>query len=206
MPKAQSLLDLGSSPRLFKLQHQPLHFPGDYLGDFPGTLSGQPVDDSHPAWQMFPYTVRDVYGTAVIPEDLDYVHSDGSNITDMLNQARENLVVRDGVASFFYHPFLSVAQLQQVVDGVRALGYTFVAGQDAYAPLGSEAIGTDTLTSLGQTAWVTVAAPVSAPVRYFSQPEDAPLYRPPARPDDEPGGEEKAFDVLAFFDSQNQEL
>ncbi len=97
---------------------------------FPGTLSGQPVDDSRPAWQMFPYTVRDVYGTTVVPEDLDYVHSDGGNIAGMLDQARNNLVVRDGVASFFYHPFLSVAQLQQVVDGIRALGYTFVSAQE----------------------------------------------------------------------------
>ena len=48
----------------------------------------------------------------------------------MLATARENLVVRDGVASFFYHPFLGVGSLPKLVDGLRAMGYTFVAAQD----------------------------------------------------------------------------
>jgi len=97
---------------------------------FPGALSGQQIDDTRRLWQMFPYAVRDVYGTAVIPENLDYVLSDASNIQKMLNQARSNLVVRDGVASFFYHPLLGLGQLPQLVDGLKAMGYTFVAGQD----------------------------------------------------------------------------
>lgn len=96
---------------------------------FPGQLSGQPADGAGRKWQFFPYTVRDVYGTTVIPENLDYVQSTGDSVTGMLDKARSNLVVRDGVASFFYHPFLGVGQLPRLVDGIRALGYTFVSAQ-----------------------------------------------------------------------------
>jgi uncharacterized protein YdaL len=97
---------------------------------FPGLLSGTPVDTAQPGWQFFPYTVRDAYGTTVIPENLDYVHSDVDSVPGMLDTARANLVVRDGVASFFYHPFLGVGSLPRLVDGLRTLGYTFVAAQD----------------------------------------------------------------------------
>lgn len=99
---------------------------------FPGALSGQPVDDARPAWQMFPYPVRDVYGSTVLPENLDYVGDEGA-VTRILDDARANLAVRDGVASFFYHPLLGLGQLPKLVDGLRAMGYTFTAGQDLVA-------------------------------------------------------------------------
>ena len=47
---------------------------------------------------------------------------------DIINEAQQNLAVTQGVASFFIHPDddpLSI--LQQVVTGLKALGYTFVA-------------------------------------------------------------------------------
>jgi uncharacterized protein YdaL len=96
----------------------------------PGLLSGQPFDYSLPFGQSLSYPVRDVYATTVIPENLDYVTSDGSSVPGMLEAARTNLVVRDGVASFFYHPFLGVGQLPRLVDGLRGLGYTFVSARD----------------------------------------------------------------------------
>lgn len=96
---------------------------------YPGILSGQPVDDTAPFGQLLPYAVRDVYGTTVIPENLGYVESGGESIPGMLEAARNGLVVRDGVASFFYHPFLGVGQLPRLVDGLRDLGYTFTSAQ-----------------------------------------------------------------------------
>jgi hypothetical protein len=38
-----------------------------------------------------------------------------------------NLVVRDGVAVFFYHPEDSISYPRQTVNGLKALGYTFVS-------------------------------------------------------------------------------
>jgi uncharacterized protein YdaL len=97
---------------------------------FPGLLSGRPVDDAQRKWQFFPYTVRDVYGTTVIPENLDYLQPTTNSVSDMIDTARSNLVVRDGVASFFYHPFLGVGDLPKLVNGIKALGYTFVSAED----------------------------------------------------------------------------
>src|SRR5690349_11114651 len=61
----------------------------------------------------------------------------------------------------------------------------FIPGQKAYAPLlPSEATGYP-LTDLGTTAWVWASTTdATKPVRYYAQPEDAPLYEaPPAQPD-----------------------
>jgi uncharacterized protein YdaL len=100
---------------------------------FPGLLSGGSIDDSGRGWQFFPYPVRDVYGAVVLPENLDYVPSTGDAVPQMLEEARANLVVRDGVASFFYHPFLGVGKLPELVNGIRAAGYTFVSAADLAA-------------------------------------------------------------------------
>ena len=35
--------------------------------------------------------------------------------------------MRDGFASFYFHPFFELSMLRETVDGIRALGYTFVS-------------------------------------------------------------------------------
>ncbi|HKY20781.1 MAG TPA: hypothetical protein VJM31_06135, partial [Vicinamibacterales bacterium] len=56
----------------------------------------------------------------------------------------------------------------------------FIPGQKAYAPLAPSEEAGDPLTNLGTTAW-TWASTMEAtkPVRYYAQPEDAPLYQAP---------------------------
>jgi uncharacterized protein YdaL len=100
---------------------------------FPGLLSRRPIPDAGRGWQFFPYLVRDVYGATVVPENLNYVTMAGDSTPALLAAARANLVIRDGVASFFYHPFLGVGDLPRVVDGIRAMGYTFVSAADLVA-------------------------------------------------------------------------
>ncbi|GAA2627162.1 polysaccharide deacetylase family protein [Dactylosporangium fulvum] len=102
---------------------------------FPGVLSGGTVDNSvaHMVGQFFPYTVRDVYGSTVIPENIGNIEPEPFNQhpavlpADLVANAKANLAVRDGVASFFYHPFLGTSYLKQTVEGIQGLGYTFVA-------------------------------------------------------------------------------
>lgn len=114
---------------------------------FSGLLSGQPVDYSHMFGQFFPYAVNDVYGEKVIPENLgDYEPIAMNNNPprcpqDIIDNARLNLAVTQGVASFFFHPEAetpasspcytgatdSLAYLKQTVAGIKKLGYTFVA-------------------------------------------------------------------------------
>lgn len=106
---------------------------------FGGVLSGGQVDYSHVIGQTFPYVVSDLYGTTVLPENLgDYAPEPFFNfpphtVADVLAAAAANMVVRDGFASFFYHPFEGVAALQQIVDGLRAQGWTFVSPAQAAA-------------------------------------------------------------------------
>ncbi len=84
--------------------------------------------------QFFPYLIyKDVYGYAVIPENIGNIEPDPFEgyrplyPEDLIRHAQKALVVRDGFASFFYHPDLGVDYLRQVVEGLKDLGYTFVA-------------------------------------------------------------------------------
>ncbi len=99
---------------------------------FRGSMDGR-VDPSTWVGQFFPYVVRDVYGTTVLPENLGNYEPDWSNNNpprlpqDLVASAQANLVVRDGFASFFYHPYYGLDPLKQIVTGIRKLGYTFVS-------------------------------------------------------------------------------
>jgi hypothetical protein len=46
---------------------------------------------------------------------------------DIIADAQRTLVVRDGVASFFYNPSDDISYLQDTVNGLKGLGYTFAA-------------------------------------------------------------------------------
>ncbi|MGV9453912.1 DUF2334 domain-containing protein [Streptomyces sp. NPDC003635] len=100
---------------------------------FAGTLSGVASDPNRFIGQFFPYVVRDVYGTKVIPENIgNYEPEEYNNHpprlpADLIASAKANLAVRDGFASFFYHPYFPVQPLRETVEGIKALGYTFVS-------------------------------------------------------------------------------
>jgi uncharacterized protein YdaL len=106
------------------------------------------------AGQIFPYAIaRDYYGQRVLPENLGNIEYDihevdpSSSYTYGWEQIRENaryaLAVRDGYASFFFHPFWLEADVAQevqkdtgrqpyadftaLVDGISQLGFTWVA-------------------------------------------------------------------------------
>ncbi len=99
---------------------------------FSGVLTGKPVRYDRSDSQFFPYVVRDVYGNKVLPENLGSIapnpwHSyKARGPDDLVRAARANLVVRDGFAAFYFHPYLDHDLLKQTVEGIEALGYTFV--------------------------------------------------------------------------------
>ncbi|RAO76152.1 hypothetical protein CA260_12225 [Dyella jiangningensis] len=82
--------------------------------------------------QFFPYLVRDIYGTVVIPEQLGNVELTTFNNNpprfpaDILLSAQNNTVIKDSVMSFFFHPYLDINYLKQIVQGLQSMGYTFV--------------------------------------------------------------------------------
>jgi uncharacterized protein YdaL len=105
---------------------------------FPGRLDGAAPDYGRPTNQFFPYPVRDVYGSRVVPENLgnvarvEYNHHAPRSAEDILASAARNLAVRDGVASFFYHPALGPGELERIVDGLAAQGWSFVAAGEIW--------------------------------------------------------------------------
>jgi uncharacterized protein YdaL len=98
-----------------------------------GLLAGTPLDHQFITGQFFPYPVRDLYGSRVLPENLGnyapvpYNTHPARLPHEIVATAQRNLVVRDGFASFFYHPYLGVTGLKEIVEGIKGLGYTFVA-------------------------------------------------------------------------------
>ncbi|WP_233188314.1 DUF2334 domain-containing protein [Actinomyces qiguomingii] len=101
-----------------------------------GLLTGRSGGDFDYYGQFFPYAVNDPYGTHVLPENLGNVELESYNQhpprlpADIVAAAQANLVVTHATASFFFHPYYDVSLLQEVVEGVRAQGYTFVAATD----------------------------------------------------------------------------
>ena len=98
--------------------------------------------------QLFPYLIfGDVYGQRLVPENLGnsqpYLSRDvliPRSISEILVDARRNLVLRDTWASLFYHPALlgTVANggrgqfpgdpgdLRRLIVGIKDLGYRFI--------------------------------------------------------------------------------
>lgn len=84
--------------------------------------------------QFYPYFIQaDDYGYQVIPENLGNIEPDPTPgyralfPADLIRHAEKAKVVRDGAASFFFHPYLPVSYLQDTVLGIQNLGYLFVA-------------------------------------------------------------------------------
>jgi uncharacterized protein YdaL len=87
--------------------------------------------------QYFPYIInKDLYGQTIYPENLGYVPQDvrpeiGENaVKVILGGAKTLLNVRDGVAGFFFHPFLKIQLLEEIVKGMQNMGYTFLDLKD----------------------------------------------------------------------------
>lgn len=114
-----------------------------FATNFPLTIHRVLYTDmaGHIAGQFFPYTIeRDAHGQKVLPENLGNVDPYGWNAyparfpADMLRAARKNRVLRDGWASGFFHPYLDLSYLRELIAGLKALGFTFVQLDDTVRP------------------------------------------------------------------------
>ncbi|MGO9486745.1 MAG: DUF2334 domain-containing protein [Rhodomicrobium sp.] len=99
-------------PPLFSKTYQRVVY---YTSNNPNLNTTGPTQD-YAVGQIFPYIInKDYYGQYVIPENLGNVEYNistldpSSNLTytaqDILTNAQYAMVVRDGFASFFFHPF-----------------------------------------------------------------------------------------------------
>lgn len=81
--------------------------------------------------QIFPYPVKlsdpDIL---VIPENLGYIDLENPDPDRIIDNARNMLVVRDGLASFFFHPFVPLKHLKKVIKGIKEQGWHFISIRD----------------------------------------------------------------------------
>ncbi|MBN1782323.1 DUF2334 domain-containing protein [bacterium] len=76
--------------------------------------------------QLLPFFIPARAGrAAMIPENLGYIPIEDPSPETILLNAQKNLAVRDGFASFFFHPFVPLESLKQLTAGIRDMGYTF---------------------------------------------------------------------------------
>ena len=109
----------------------------DHTQVFSDAWDGEPPMTPYLFRISAPYLVRDTYGTVTIPETLGFYDaaaaaSDAgeSTVQQMLTQAETLSVVRGGVASLFFHPYLGADILEEIVDGLSASGHEFVSPCD----------------------------------------------------------------------------
>ena len=69
---------------------------------------------------------HDLYAQQIVPDNLGYVSAEDPSVDDLLRTARANLVVRDGFASGFFHPYVSLRALRSLIRGVQSLGYSYI--------------------------------------------------------------------------------
>jgi hypothetical protein len=77
--------------------------------------------------EFAPYPFVDHAGRYIVPEDLGYLPEANPDPKLVIDRARSLRVVRDGIASFYFHPFLDRSLLDQTVRGIQDLGYRFVS-------------------------------------------------------------------------------
>jgi uncharacterized protein YdaL len=126
----------------------------------------------HAAGQFFPYVIQqDSYGQKIMPENLGNTDPEWWYIypprfpADLIRAARKNRVVRDGWASAFFHPYLDLAYLQELVGGIKTLGYTYVPLTDNVPPTITTEPQSVT-TNTGARVAFTTAAAGAPPLRY----------------------------------------
>ncbi|MCP3936720.1 MAG: DUF2334 domain-containing protein [Actinomycetia bacterium] len=131
-------------PTVFEFPHYAAHWES-YVGIedmfdaryertmyFGGLLRGEPnhrvADD-----QWYPYPVVDFYGELVLPENMGnyievgYNNHSSRGVDELVAISRRLGVVRDSVASLFFHPYLDPEPLLDVVDAMLADGVEFVS-------------------------------------------------------------------------------
>ena len=129
----------GLSTSLWETPHYTAsHLDNQYFAQTFAAILGRvlyfdPEKISQYAGQFFPYVIQhDVYGQKVIPENIGCIspvrwfNFPTRSVDEVVSLAQKNLVVRDAWASMYYHPYLGLSYLQELIPKIKQLGYTFV--------------------------------------------------------------------------------
>ncbi len=76
---------------------------------------------------FYPYPSVDRFGRFIIPESLGFISLENPDPDALVTNADRLQVVRDGVASFYFHPFMDRTFLEKTLNGIERLGYRFMS-------------------------------------------------------------------------------
>jgi uncharacterized protein YdaL len=95
---------------------------------FSTLVAGVQTSDKGFSTTTFPYLIgENPYMSSVIPENLSYINLQSKDpVYSLLQKAASITGVRDGAAGAFFHPYLDIKYLRQLVYGLKAQGYTFI--------------------------------------------------------------------------------
>lgn len=130
--------DYRSFAEMFKTTYQRVVY---YTSEYPNLNPQDPERDLSLS-QFFPYIIsQDYYGQKVLPENIGnlkykgdpYISQKTMFKEDLILNAENALIIRDGFASFFFHPYLLNEELgvpgfddfKRVIEGISQLGYTW---------------------------------------------------------------------------------
>ena len=148
---------------------------------FPLTLQRVVYFESsnHSAGQFFPYPIeRDVYGQRIVPENLGNVEPVSWNgfpirlPQDVVRAARKNRVIRDAWASAYFHPYLDLQYLREMVEGIKEQGYDFVRVADPPVIVSQPP---DMTVSPGTGVSLAIEVNGTAPFNFQWQKDGSPL-------------------------------
>ena len=160
-----------------------------YSSEFPTNLGTTLPTRDLMSGLFYPYLIiKDSYGQRIIPENLGSISYDIHTIDPynavsitwqtLVGNADYGLVVRDGFASFFFHPFWLQPELglttassdfQSLINGIKGLGYTFIAGSDL-----ATGLVPPMMANKGKVSTSRMPASVKAAKKQKAKPSKAP--------------------------------
>ncbi|MFD2043617.1 DUF2334 domain-containing protein [Ornithinibacillus salinisoli] len=123
----QELVNYGIYPKAFEAPHYAMSQKGyEVISRFFSTYVGQ-VQLTDTNWEIMteaPYITEPKFlkGMKLIPETIRYIrYEEPTSIREMKDRIDEFTIVRDGIIGAFYHPFLGVEGLKELLDEMEKI-------------------------------------------------------------------------------------
>ncbi|SFG32907.1 Uncharacterized protein YdaL [Halobacillus alkaliphilus] len=121
------LTSFGLHPLAFEAPHYTMSQNGyqtasKHFSTYVGQL--QLSDDNWQVMASAPYITKPsfLHGMKLLPETLGYVEPDAPDAVDaIMDRAEEQMIVRDGMLSLFYHPYLGVERFKELLSRLETL-------------------------------------------------------------------------------------
>lgn len=112
----------------YSASHETYRVVGRYFDTFYDRIMATETNGTQ---QVSPYPLQlSGLGVQMVPENLGYIDLNDPKPWLIVENSRNTKVVRDGVASFFFHPFVPLENLEIIVREMRKGGWDFISLRD----------------------------------------------------------------------------